>query len=408
MSDDRSLTVSELLGRLREVVVAAFPTPLWVRGEVIGYRRTSGGAAFFRLADPDVADTSLDVAARGRVMADVDRVLSEAGLGALRDGVAVRIRGTVGVEVRRSTVRLTLLEVDPTFTAGRLALDRAALVARMSADGSLAANKRHPIPLVPLRVGLVTSRGSAAHGDFVDQLRRSGYRFSVKTAHTSVQGDAAAERVAAALDRLGAEQVDVIALLRGGGSKLDLAVFDTETVARAVSRAPVAVITGIGHEMDRSVADEAAAIVTKTPSAAGEWLVARVADYAGRLETARHAIRTEAANAVRRHRQLLHRTAADVAGGAATLRRQEDAIGRLRSEIADYSRDVIRRQRTMLDALAEWFAAVDVESTLKRGFAILLRADGRTVVRSAGGVGAGERLLVRLADGTVRVEVEEE
>ncbi|MGD2059782.1 MAG: exodeoxyribonuclease VII large subunit [Acidimicrobiia bacterium] len=405
--NDRSLSVSELLTGLHEAVVAAYPGPVWVRGEVTGFRRTSGGAAFFRLADPDVDDASLDVAARGRVMAEVDRMLADAGLGSLRDGIGVRIRGTVGVEARRSTVRLTLLEVDPTFTAGRLALDRAALIAKMAADGSLETNKTRAIPLVPLRIGLVTSRGSAAHGDFIDQLRRSGYRFAVKTAHTSVQGDGAQERVAAALSRFTPDVVDVVALLRGGGSKLDLAVFDDEIVARAVSRVPVPVITGIGHDMDRSVADEAAAIVTKTPSAAGEWLVTRANDFAGRLETARHSIRSEAGNALRRHRQLLKNAASEIAGGATALRRQSDALARIGSDVAAASRDVLTRQRTMLHALGEWFSAVDVEPTLKRGFAILLKEDGKTVVKSADDVGPGERLLIRLADGTVRVTAED-
>jgi exodeoxyribonuclease VII large subunit len=404
--NDQSLTVSELLAGLQQAVVAAYPTSVWVRGEVTGFRRTSGGAAFFRLADPDVADTSLDVATRGRVMAEVDRVLSSVGLGSLRDGVEVKVRGTIGVDARRSTVRLTLLEVDPAFTAGKLALDRAALIEKMGADGSLQANKAHPVPLVPLRVGLVTSRGSAAHGDFTGQLRQSGYRFSVKLAHTSVQGESAANRVAAALGRFTPDLVDVVALLRGGGSKLDLAVFDTETVARAVSRVPVPVITGIGHDQDRSVADEAAAIVTKTPSAAGEWLVAKVKDYADRIDTARHSIRTEAGNALRRHQQLLRNSASDIGGGATALRRQSDLLGRIGSEIATASRDLLARQDTMLKALGEWFSAVDVEPTLKRGFAIVTSADGKTVIRSTTQVSAGDHLLIRLGDGTVRVRAD--
>jgi exodeoxyribonuclease VII large subunit len=405
---ERSFTVSELLVGLQEAVVMAYPTPVWVRGEVSGFRRTSGGAAFFRLADPEVADTSLDVAARGRVMSEIDRVLGESGLGSLRDGVGVKLKGTVGVDTRRSTVRLTLLDVDPAFTAGRLALDRADVLARMAADGSLPANGAHPLPLVPLRVGLVTSRGSAAHGDFMDQLRRSGYRFSVKIAHTSVQGDAAADRVAAALGRFSRDLVDVVALLRGGGSKLDLAVFDTETVARAVSRVPVPVITGIGHDMDRSVADEAASIVTKTPSAAGEWLVGRVNDFAARLETARTSIRAEATNALRRHHQLLRKAASDVSAGRTALHRQTDLLDRMATGVADVSRDVVSRQKALLEAFGDWFAAVDLEPTLQRGFAVVTREDGKSVVRSKSDVTRGERLLIRLADGTVPVIVDAE
>lgn len=401
-----SLTVSEVLARLQQAVVAEFPSPQWVRGEVSGIRRTNRGAVFFRLADPEVADAALEVAARGRVMMEVERLLGAAGLGSLRDGVEVRIRGTVGVD-GRSVVRLSLLEVDPEFTAGRLALDRAEVLRRMTEDGSLAANGRLPLPLVPLNVGLVTSRGSAAHADFIDQVRRSGYRFSLKTAHTAVQGDGSAASIATALGRLNTEPIDMVALIRGGGSRLDMAVFDREEVARAVSASSFPVITGLGHDIDRSVADEAAAVAVKTPSAAGEWLVNRVKDYAGRLDIARHTIRTEANSALRRHHQVLRTAAADVAGTVNTLRRQQDFLDRIRRDIAEASRDNLGRTRASLETLADWFTAVDVEPTLRRGFAIVTSNDGKTVVRSVDQVKQGDRLAIRLGDGTVVVTVDD-
>ena len=400
----RSLTVAEILTRLQQAVVGEFPGPVWVRGEVSGYRRTSGGAAFFRLADPEIDDAALEVVGRGRIMADTDRVLGESGLGRLRDGVEIEARGTIGVAGRNSTIRLSLLEIDPAFTAGRLALGRAEVMRRMTLDGSLAANGVLSIPLVPLRVGLITSRGSAAHGDFTDQLGRSPFRFSVKTAHTMVQGDAAAERLAASLGRFTPDTVDMLAVIRGGGSKLDLAVFDTEMVARAVAAAPVPVITGIGHDMDRTVADEAAAIAEKTPSAAGEWLVTRVREFADRIDRARVHIRREGRSALQRHRQVLRRTASDIVGGAATLRRQEDLLQNLGKDVSGAARLVVTDHRTRLAALGEWFSAIDLERTLGRGFAIVTTEDG-TVVKSVVQVSAGDRLSIRLADGTVRVQV---
>ncbi len=403
---DSSLTVSQLLARIQQLVVAEFPSPLWVRGEVTGYRRTSGGAAFFKLADPEVDASALDVSGRGRVMAEIDRMLGDAGVGGLRDGVEVRVKGTIGVDNRNSVVRLSLLGIDPAFTAGRLAIDRAEVMRRMSADGSLQANGLLPLPLVPLRVGLVTSRGSAAHGDFTDQLRRSTFRFAVKTSHVSVQGETAPDQVARGLARFDADIVDMIALVRGGGSKLDLSVFDSETVARAVAAAPVPVITGIGHEMDRSVADEAAALAEKTPSAAGEWLVTRVRDFADRLDRARAHIRREGHNALVRQRHVLQKTAADVAGSASSLHRQLDQLDRLRSDIAVASRRALERQGAALDSMADWFSAIDLDRTLRRGFSIVTTEDG-TVIKTTVQVSVGDRLVLRFADGTVRVKVAE-
>lgn len=405
---DFSLTVSEVLARAQEAMVAEFPSPLWVRGEVTGYRRTSGGAVFFRLADSDVDHVALDVAARGRVMAEVDRVLAGSGLGGVRDGIEIRVRGTLGMVTRNAVLRLSMLEIDPTFTAGRLAIDRAEVIRSLTADGSIAVNRGLPVPLVPLRVGLVTSRGSAAHGDFTDQLRRSRFRFSVKTAHATVQGDSAPDRVAAGLARVSREPVDVIALVRGGGSKLDLAGFDTETVARAIANAPVPVITGIGHEIDRTVADEVAAIAEKTPSAAGEWLVTRVKDFAERLDRARVHIRREGESALSRHRQMLRQAASDVSGGIATLQRQRDHLDSIADDIALAARRLVEDQRRTLGSLGELFSAIDVEPTLRRGFAIVTSDDGATVVKSVEHLSAGDRLRIRFTDGTVRVQVSRE
>lgn len=405
---EQSLTVSELLARAQQALVSEFPGPVWVRGEVSGFRRTSGGAAFFRLADPEVDEAALDVAARGRVMADVDRSLGDTGLGGLRDGVEIRARGTVGIAARNSVMRLSLLEIDPAFTAGRLAIDRAEVIRRMTADRSLFANGALTEPLVPLRIGLVTSRGSAAHGDFIDQLRRSQFRFAVRTAHTSVQGDTAPDRVAAGLARVAQEQVDVIALVRGGGSKLDLAGFDTETVARAIAATPVPVITGIGHEMDRTVADEAAAISEKTPSAAGEWLVTRVKDFSDRLARARSHIRREGENALTRHRHMLRQAASDISGSTSTLKRQKDLLDRMSHDIATSARRVLSDQHTRLATQAEWFGAISLDSTLRRGFAVVTTSDARTVIKSVDQLSGGDGIAIRLADGTVRAQVIEE
>jgi exodeoxyribonuclease VII large subunit len=401
-----TLTVAQLLDTLGEAVGMAMPGPVWVRGEVSGLQRTNRGAAFFRLVDPERPDNALDVAASGRMMMTVTHALESAGVGALRSGIEVRVRGTVGLRQSRGLIQLSLLEVDPAFTAGRLALSRDEVLRRLDADGTLAANERLEIPLVPLRIGLVTSRGSAAHADFLDQLRRPGYRFSVRTVQAAMQGEAAEDNIVKALERLAAEDLDLVAVVRGGGAKLDLAAFDTERVGRAVGSMPVPVVTGIGHETDRTVADEAAAVALKTPTAAAEWIVSRVADYAGRLDTARRAIREAAQAALSGAVTRLDHSAVQLAGTRGVLRRQIDQIDVLERGVADGSRSAVQRGRVHLDAMGQMLEAIGVESTLRRGFAILTRPGGR-VVWSASELGPGDRLTARLADGSVELVVEE-
>lgn len=404
--EDRTLTVAELQATVKRAIVSAFPGPVWVTGEVSGLRRTSRGACFFRLVDGDSNGNVVDVAARGRVMWDVDRLLDSAGVGALRDGVAVRVQAVVGLDAGRSVVRLDLLSVDPEFIAGRIALDRQKVLELLRRDGALDANRRLELPLVPLRVGLVTSRGSAAHADFLDQLRRSGFGFRVRTAHAVMQGSEAVPSVVEAIQRLSREDLDVIVIARGGGAKLDLAAFDAEAVGRAVAAAPVPVVVGIGHEIDRTVVDEAAAVSVKTPTAAGEWLTGRVAEFARRIDTARRVIADEARAVCNRSRHQLEHTTALIAGAATLVGRQRDRLDDLAAALADSARQALRRQRAALEATEQTLEAYGLEATLRRGFA-LVRRRGGGVVRRAGDVSPGESLEVRLADGELGVTVDD-
>jgi exodeoxyribonuclease VII large subunit len=404
---ESTFTVAELLAAVDQALALHLSGPVWVRGEIAGLRRTSGGAIFFRLADADVDGQVLEAFARGRVIEEIDRALQASGMGSLRPGIEVRIQGTVGISHRQSGLRLSLLAVDPEFTVGRLALDRAKVLERLGAEGTLQANKARPLPLVPLRVGLVTSRGSAAHADFLDQLRRSGFRFAVRTAHTTVQGETAHLSLAVALDRLAREPLDVVALIRGGGARLDLAAFDSETVGRAVAAMPVPVITGIGHEIDWTVADHAAAIPEKTPSSAGEWLVARVGDYSRRIGTARALIWDEARGARRRARRALDSAVDGLATVRGALARQRETLERRSEEIVSAARGLLSDQERLVAGLDDFFSTVGVESTLSRGFALVTTRDGERVIRSASEVDDRDRLLVRFADGTVPVVVEE-
>lgn len=403
---EATLSVSEVLDRVDTAIAASLPGPVWVRGEVSGFRRTSGGAAFFRLVDPESSSHSLDVGVRGRVIGDIDLELNNAGLGSLRSGIEIRAWGTVSLARERSQIRLNLLKVDPAFIAGRLAIDRAEVLRRLTADGSLTRNSRLEVPMVPLRIGLVTSRGSAAHADFLDQIQRTGYRFRVSTVHTTVQGERAPEAVARALGRLADQPIDIAVLIRGGGSKLDLAPFDTEEVARAIAGMPVPVLTGIGHETDRSVADEVAARSEKTPTAAAEWLVATVADFANRVDRASQVIGDGAREAAARSGRRLNEIAVRAGASRATLVKEQHLLDNLRSSIIDGSRSGIRRELARLDHWGERFAGLGVDETLKRGFALVTDGEG-SVVSRASGLARGDRLRVRFADGVVEVIVEE-
>jgi exodeoxyribonuclease VII large subunit len=260
--------------------------------------------------------------------------------------------------------------------------------------------------LVPLNVGLVTSRGSAAHADFLNHLSRPGYRFRVSTVEATMQGETSPEQVVRGLDRLSRERLDVVTLVRGGGSKLDLAAFDSEIVGRQIAAMPVPVVTGIGHETDRSIADEVAAVAEKTPTAAAGWLVARVAEYARRIDMARDAIRDESVKSIERTASNLNHLAAQLSGSREVLRRQQDQLDHLAVGVAERSREGLKHQSGLVESLGGLIATMGLEPTLRRGFAVVTRPDG-SPVREAGSLVVGDRVVVRMADGKVRMTVEE-
>ncbi len=154
----------------------------------------------------------------------------------MTDGMQVRIRGRVEYYAPQGRVQLRMSGIDPSFTLALLLTERDRVLSLLAADGLVDRNRSVPLAPVPLRIGLATSDGSAAMADFVDELRASGFSWQVTTVHVPVQGRAADRLVARAIELLGATGVDAIALIRGGGSRLDLSTFDSELIGRAIAR----------------------------------------------------------------------------------------------------------------------------------------------------------------------------
>lgn len=446
-------SVGELADAIGNAVRASFRDEVWVRGEIHDLSRPASGHVYLTLVEdrPDGGKATLSVMLSAANKVAVNRALTRAG-GSVRmvDGTEVRIRGRLDWYAPRGQLQLRMTAIDPAYTLGQLELARAELLARLTAEGLLDRNGALPMPLVPLRIGLVTSRGSAAEADFLDELSHSGIAFHLIAVDVRVQGVGAPRQIASGIASAAARACDVIAVVRGGGARTDLAAFDDEQVARAIARCPVPVLTGVGHETDRSVADEVAHTVAKTPTAAAQLLVERVAEFLERVEgawsvVARVSQRELAAHddVLRAHGQRAQRnvraslagattrldeqaTRARRAGVVATARAEqhlEHEIGRLtgsaRVKVRDAAmlvesssrRVVLRAPRALAEAergLAGVEARVrslDPARALARGWSITRTSDGR-VVRTPTDVSAGDQLVTQLAGGEVRSTVE--
>ena len=429
-----TFSVAELADTIGDRLRAAFPDELWVRGEIQNLTRAPSGHVYFSLADddPDAPDAQLSVMLRSRDKDRVNRLLRKAG-GNVRmsDGTDVRIRGRLDWYGPRGQLQFRMVSIDPAFTLGQLAAARAALIDLLRTEGLLDRNRSVLMPLLPLRVGVVTSSGSAAEADVLSELDRSGFAFDVRVADVRVQGPEAPTSVAGAIRWFGSrpdhDRHDVVIVARGGGAATDLAAFDEELVARAVAESPIPVVTGVGHETDRTVVDEVAHTAAKTPTAAAQHLVALVATQRDRAERVFASIVAGAADRVRRetdHVERLARRASTAAAGATRaeharighladrlsraaitrLDRNGTALDDQQRRLRNASRRALDEAERRLDHLGGRTSAADPVRALARGWSITRDEEG-TVVRSASDVSSGVTILTTLADGTIQSTV---
>ena len=444
-----TFSVTEVSDAIGNALRARFRDEVWVRGEIRDLSRARSGHVYFTLTDPG-ADACLGVMLSATKKNVVNDTLVRAGGGVrMTDGTDVRIRGRLDWYAPRGQLQLRMTAIDPAYTLGQLEVARAELLGRLEAEGLLARNGLLAMPAAPLCVGLVTSEGSAAEADFLDELRRSGFAFRVLVADARVQGFDAPRSLARAVRMVVTHPIDVLAVVRGGGARTDLAAFDDEAVARAIASCPIPVLTGVGHETDTSVADEVAHTAAKTPTACAHLLVSRMAERAGALEAAWAAIAERGVRGVRQHdeRLVVHarhlargtRVALDGSGhrldsiadrtrraavsgldrashrldthdgritGAARshLRAAEVLVAAAERRVAHRAPRALAESERAIDALDARLRSLDPDRTLARGWSITRRSDG-AVVRDPRDVQPGDALITRVAGGDVRSTV---
>lgn len=406
---DATFTVGELNRTITDALGGAFPRPVWVRGEVQQLSTSRNGHTYFELVEKDGGRDRVRAVLRVALFRGdkpaISRVLRETGL-KLGDGVEVRIRGRVDFYPANGRLQLVMNGIDPVFTVGKIAADRERVLRVLAQEGVLGRNAALDVPLVPLRVGLVTSGGSAAYRDFLHGLESTSYAFRVAHCDVRVQGSAASRRVAWALRQLAGVELDVVVLVRGGGARSDLAAFDSEIVARAVTEMPVPVFTGIGHEVDRTVADEVAHTCCKTPSAAASELVAHVDAYCDRLAHVAHRVSLRARGGCGIARREVAEIARRVERGVpVALTRERHALREHRRRAIEAGRRALRDGSGTLQSADARLRALDPRRVLERGYTITRAGDG-AVVKAAGQVAAGDVLTTETADGAVRSTVD--
>jgi exodeoxyribonuclease VII large subunit len=368
---------------------------LWICGEVSDLRRPPSGHCYFTLKD-----------AEGTLRAALFRGDSRRLGFDLEDGLDVLVYGDLSVYAPRGDLQLVARHVEPRG-AGALRLAFEQLRRRLEAEGLFAPERKRRPPRVPACIGVVASLESAALRDVLQVLGRRCPALPVRIAPTRVQGAGAPEEIAAALGAIAGAGVDVVLVVRGGGSLEDLHAFNTELVARAIAGVPVPVVTGVGHEIDVTIADLVADLRAPTPSAAAELaapdreaLAATLRRDARRLERAARAVldRAGAGLATLREALALSSPQARLAAQRGRLAALERALSQLAETLALAPRGRLAAVVASLDALSPL-------AVLGRGYALARRASDGAIVRRAAQLEPGDRLHVRVAEAEIDASV---
>jgi exodeoxyribonuclease VII large subunit len=387
-------SVTRLNREAKALLESGLPA-LWVEGELSNLSRPASGHWYFTLKD-----------AGAQVRCAMFRGSNLRVRVAPRDGLQVLVRARVSLYEARGDYQLIVEHLEE---AGEGALRRRfeELKARLAAEGLFDAARKRPLPRLPRRIGVVTSPSGAALRDILHVLARRFPAVPVLVYPVPVQGATAAGEIAVAIRAASAaREVELLIVARGGGSLEDLWAFNEEAVARAIRDSAIPVVTGIGHEIDFTIADFAADVRAPTPSGAaelavpdrGEWLRA-LATGTNRLATAwrRWSGRSrEQLGWLARRLERLH--------PRARLAAQAQRLDELEARLGRAARQRLDRERLRLGAATRTLHAVSPLATLGRGYAIVLTAEGR-VVRAATDVVAGEAVRARTARGTLHATV---
>jgi exodeoxyribonuclease VII large subunit len=405
-------SVGELADAINETLRRGFSDGVWVRGEITGWS-DRGNHAYFTLAD--------DSEGRGRAVVNVQffanarmrlRPLLQKHRLQLGDGMKVRVFGYLDYYAPNGRIGLKMADIDPRHTLGEIAQTREEVLRRLTAAGLLEANKRRPLSPIPLRVGVVASVGTAAWHDFHHELEQSRAGFQLTVIDTRVQGEFAEQMVAASIITLSRRtDLDAIVVIRGGGARNELSVFDGEGIARAIATSPIPVLTGLGHEVDRSVADEVAHTALKTPTACAgaeqAWAAilrtsaSSLTSESNDLSETAHRIARRTHAAVERADERLNMRVERLARVApATIVRAAQQLAQIESQIMATAASAVQRSSDRLDVRASRVSALDPAVQLARGWSITRRADGK-VIRSTAEVGEGDVLTTSIIDGTI-------
>jgi exodeoxyribonuclease VII large subunit len=364
-------SVAQVNSLTRQLLEGAIP-PLWVAGEVSGFKRYPSGHCYFALKDE-----------RSQLACVMWRDEAQALPTEPPEGMAVHVFGYVSLFERQGRYQFVVRELNARGEGlWRLAFER--LRRRLESEGLLDPGRKRPLPRFPVCVGVITSTEGAALRDIVSVVRRRAPWTHILVYPSRVQGDDAARTIVSAIAAAcNGGHADVLVVGRGGGSLEDLRAFNDERVARAIAGSTIPIVSAVGHESDLTLADLVADRRAATPSAAAELVVPDRLGLSGELARARQRLAGALQNGITQRARRIERME----------ERMVEAVGRR-----------IDRDQARVGALRQRLQALGPMAVMQRGYSLALDDRGR-ILRSVGDFRAAMDFELRLADGRVGARV---
>ncbi len=407
-----AIPLCQLMGMIRRTLDQAMPMPYFVTAEIQSLSVNRSGHAYLELVEKSESGDRVLAQARATIWATQYRMIKayfETATGRLlQPGIKIMVKAKVSFhEIYGLSINIT--DILPEYTVGELAMQRQRTIDKLKADGIFDMNKQLQLPMLVKRIAVISSAGAAGYGDFLRQLDDNpyGYSFITTLYEAAVQGDGASSSIIPQLDRIAElrDQYDCVAIIRGGGSKSDLACFDNLDICQHVCQFPLPVITGIGHDRDESIADLVANTALKTPTAVAQFLIDRMHQCDMRLMAMADNIKSRLLGIC-----PAYLTRIDAKGSgilhkiSMSLTRKSTTVDMKQEHITNLLNTRILQAKSRLQSIETVIEANSPQAVLKKGYAYVV-SNGK-IVTSASQIAQGDHITTVFIDGKIESTVD--
>ena len=380
ISELEAFSLLEVNQYIKRVLALNFEDPFWVSCEI---NQVSQSRSNMYLELIEKADDSDEIVAKNaatlwyRQFSFIKKKLGELTDSILTDGVKVKLKVSVEYSERYG-LSLNILDIDASFTLGQFELNRQKIIQKLKTKNLLDINKSLPLPSVIQKVAVISSSTAAGYQDFIQHLTHNpyGYAFSCKLFPAAMQGQNTEREVVAALRSIDTDYYDVVCIIRGGGSKLDLSAFDNYNIAFEIANYPLPVFTGIGHDIDMTVTDIVSHEILKTPTAVADFVLDHNLRYESDIINMQQIIEQTALSALQETRISLNQiTNAIQTIPSVLIKTRYMELDRAQETSHDLAQRLLKRTDTSLEHIKTTLDLLDPGKVLQRGYTLVKQAN---------------------------------